>query len=43
MQIPFQNYFKAEPLAEYTKVILMDDFMKIVAPKIWPKGNRTGK
>ncbi|RNA04541.1 GDP-fucose O-fucosyltransferase 1, partial [Brachionus plicatilis] len=41
LQIPFQNYFKAEPLAEYTKVILMDDFMKIVAPKIWPKGNRT--
>lgn len=40
-QIPFQTYFKVEPLEEYTKVILMDDFMKYIAPEIWPKGKRT--
>lgn len=41
-QIPFQTYFKVEPLKEYTKVILMDDFMKHIAPKVWPPGKRTG-
>ncbi|CAF0970316.1 unnamed protein product [Brachionus calyciflorus] len=41
VQIPFQTYFKVEPLNEYTKVVLMDDFMKYIAPKVWPKGNRT--
>ena len=42
-QIPFQKYFKIEPLKEYTKVVLMDYFMNRIAPKVWPKGNRTGK
>jgi peptide-O-fucosyltransferase len=41
-QIPFQTYFKVEPLSEYTKVILMDDFMKHIAPAVWPKGKRSG-
>ena len=30
-QIPFNKYFKVEPLRKYTKVILMDDFMKHLA------------
>lgn len=41
-QIPFQTYFKVEPLSEYTKVILMDDFMTNIAPTVWPKGKRSG-
>lgn len=39
-QISFQKYFQVEPLRSYNKVILMDDFMKYLADKVWPKGNR---
>lgn len=39
-QIPFQTYFQVEPLKQYTKVILMDDFMEKIADKVWPKGKR---
>jgi peptide-O-fucosyltransferase len=42
VQIPFQNYFQVEPIEEYTKVILMDDFMKHLADKVWPPGTRIG-
>ena len=41
-QIPFQKYFQVEPIKAYTKVILMDDFMKHIADKVWPKGKRIG-
>ena len=41
-QIPFNKYFQVAPLKNYTKVILMDTFMKHLADKVWPKGKRTG-
>lgn len=39
-QIPFENYFQVEPLKEYTKVVLIEHFMKNIAPTVWPKGKR---
>ncbi|CAF1320912.1 unnamed protein product [Adineta steineri] len=39
-QIPFDRYFQVEPLQTYLKVILMKDFMKHLADKVWPKGKR---
>ncbi|XP_067940742.1 GDP-fucose protein O-fucosyltransferase 1-like [Watersipora subatra] len=41
MQIPFNKYFKVEPLLKYHRVMLMQDFMDKLAPEIWPKGKRT--
>lgn len=38
--MPFDKYFQVEPLQEYTKVILMKDFMQHLAPKVWPVGSR---
>lgn len=40
--IPFTNWFKQEPLSQYHRVILAEDFMKDVAPIIWPPENRIG-
>lgn len=39
-QIPFDNYFQVEPLKEYARVILMNDFMDKIAPIVWPIGKR---
>ena len=41
IQVPFEKYFQIDPLKEYTKVITMDEFMKHIVPKVWPKGKRT--
>ncbi|CAH0547243.1 unnamed protein product [Brassicogethes aeneus] len=41
IQVPFDKYFKVQPLREYHKVITMEEFMKDVAPYEWPAGNRT--
>lgn len=41
VQIPFDTYFQVEPLQQYHRVMLMEDFMKDLAPTIWPPGNRT--
>ncbi|CAF3116547.1 unnamed protein product [Rotaria sp. Silwood2] len=41
-QIPFDRYFQVEPLRDYLKVILMNDFMIHLADKVWPKGKRYG-
>jgi peptide-O-fucosyltransferase len=40
IQIPFDHFFQVNPLKNYTKVILMDTFMKHLAPIVWPKGKR---
>lgn len=41
--IPFDDWFKVEPIAEYhKKVILAEDFMADLAPEHWPVGKRTG-
>ncbi|XP_022107939.1 GDP-fucose protein O-fucosyltransferase 1-like isoform X2 [Acanthaster planci] len=41
-QIPFDTYFKVEPLAKYHRVITMEIFMEKLAPKVWPHGQRKG-
>ncbi|KAF8770068.1 GDP-fucose protein O-fucosyltransferase 1 like protein [Argiope bruennichi] len=40
VQIPFDTYFKVEPLQQYHRVITMEYFMQNIAPIIWPKGKR---
>lgn len=40
MQVPFNKYFKVEPILEYHRVITMEDFMNETARKIWPLHKR---
>jgi peptide-O-fucosyltransferase len=40
VQIPFDTYFKVEELAKFTKVITMENFMKHLAPDVWPEQER---
>jgi hypothetical protein len=42
VQVPFATYFSVEAVNEYHRAITMEDFMKELAPKIWPEGKRTG-
>ena len=42
IQVPFDRYFKVEPLQRYHRVLTMETFMAELAPAIWPPGNRTG-
>ena len=38
----FTEWFKLDVVAQYHRVILAEDFMAHLAPKHWPKGQRTG-
>ena len=40
--MPFNEWFKFEPLQKNHKSILAEDFMKYLAPNHWPKGERKG-
>lgn len=40
IQVPFDEYFKPEALAVFTKVITMENFMKNLAPTVWPPEER---
>lgn len=41
VQVPFDTYFKVDPLLEYHRVQLMDEFMTKYAKKLWPPESRT--
>lgn len=40
--VPFGEWFDVAKVGEYHRVITAEDFMERLAPKYWPKGNRTG-
>lgn len=40
IQVPFDTYFKVEPLKKIHKVITMEKFMTDIAPIEWPENKR---
>nr|XP_023011964.1 GDP-fucose protein O-fucosyltransferase 1 [Leptinotarsa decemlineata] len=40
IQVPFDTYFKVEPLQKFHKVVTMESFMKDIAPYEWPRNDR---
>lgn len=40
IQVPFDTYFKVTALEKYHKVLTMEKFMNIIAPKMWPAEKR---
>ncbi|CAG0894445.1 unnamed protein product [Darwinula stevensoni] len=42
VMVPFDDWFQVAPLQGYHRVILMAEFMRSIAPVIWPPGERAG-
>lgn len=40
--IRFTEWFKFEPMEEFHRVVLAEDFMEFLAPSHWPPGQRAG-
>ncbi|XP_041359542.1 GDP-fucose protein O-fucosyltransferase 1-like [Gigantopelta aegis] len=40
--VPFNDWFKTEPLKKFHRVVLAEDFMAKLAPIHWPPGRRSG-
>lgn len=40
IQVPFDTYFQVDALKDYHSVITMEQFMKTMAPEVWPASKR---
>jgi peptide-O-fucosyltransferase len=40
VQVPFDTYFSVEAINKFTRAVTMENFMKELAPKVWPVGKR---
>lgn len=40
IQVPFDRYFDVAPVQDYHRAVLMHDFMRELAPTVWPEESR---
>lgn len=43
IQVPFNTYFKVEPLTKFHRVVLMHEFMEEFSDTVWPPEARIGE